>query len=45
MSHQIANWVADAVLVHDDSRKRAAILKQFILVADVSVLCDMRGHS
>jgi son of sevenless-like protein len=33
-SNRIANWVADSVLVHDDSRKRATILKQFIIVAD-----------
>lgn len=36
--HKIANWVADAVLVHDDSRKRAAVLKQFISIADVGDL-------
>ncbi|KAF8133461.1 ras guanine nucleotide exchange factor domain-containing protein, partial [Boletus edulis] len=33
-SNRIANWVADTVLVHEDSRKRATILKQFISVAD-----------
>jgi hypothetical protein len=36
--YQIANWVADSVLIHEDSRKRSAILKQFISVADVSGL-------
>lgn len=41
ISHQIANWVADAVLVHEDSRKRAAVLRQFIVVADVS---DLYGY-
>lgn len=43
MSHQIANWVADAVLAHEDSRKRAAVLKQFILVADVSDVYAIGG--
>jgi son of sevenless-like protein len=33
-SNRIANWVADAVLSHEDSKKRALVLKQFILVAD-----------
>lgn len=33
-SNRIANWVADSVLTHEDSRKRSAILKQFISVAD-----------
>jgi hypothetical protein len=33
---QIADWVADAVLSKEDSRRRAAIVKQFISVADVS---------
>ncbi|KAG2145892.1 ras guanine nucleotide exchange factor domain-containing protein [Suillus clintonianus] len=33
-SNRIANWVADSVLMHEDSRKRSAILKQFISVAD-----------
>lgn len=33
-SNRIANWVADTVLSHEDSRKRANVLKQFILVAD-----------
>ncbi|EIW81292.1 ras GEF [Coniophora puteana RWD-64-598 SS2] len=33
-SNRIANWVADAVLYHEDSRKRAAVLKHFISVAD-----------
>ncbi|KAG1765912.1 ras guanine nucleotide exchange factor domain-containing protein [Suillus occidentalis] len=33
-SNRIANWVADSVLIHEDSRKRSAILKQFISVAD-----------
>ena len=35
---QIANWVAESVLSRDDSRKRAAIVKHFISVADVSLL-------
>jgi son of sevenless len=34
---QIAHWVADTVLCKEDSRKRAAIVKQFISVADVSL--------
>lgn len=33
---QIANWVAESVLDREDSRKRAAIVKHFITVADVS---------
>lgn len=33
-SNRIANWVADTVLSHEDSRKRATVIKQFILVAD-----------
>lgn len=33
-SNRIANWVADTVLSHEDSRKRAGIIKQFILIAD-----------
>ncbi|OJA17643.1 hypothetical protein AZE42_10853 [Rhizopogon vesiculosus] len=33
-SNRIANWVADSVLSHEDSKKRAVILKQFISVAD-----------
>ncbi|KAH7885094.1 ras guanine nucleotide exchange factor domain-containing protein [Phlebopus sp. FC_14] len=33
-SNRIANWVADTVLSYEDSRKRAAMLKQFISVAD-----------
>ncbi|KAH7910846.1 ras guanine nucleotide exchange factor domain-containing protein [Hygrophoropsis aurantiaca] len=33
-SNRIANWVADSVLSHEDSRKRAAVIKQFISVAD-----------
>ena len=32
---QIANWVAESVLEREDSRKRAAIVKHFITVADV----------
>ncbi|KIJ17931.1 hypothetical protein PAXINDRAFT_175648 [Paxillus involutus ATCC 200175] len=33
-SNRIANWVADAVLSHEDSKKRALVLKHFILVAE-----------
>ena len=33
---QIANWVAESVLSKEDSRKRAAVVKHFIAVADVS---------
>ncbi|KAF8505355.1 ras guanine nucleotide exchange factor domain-containing protein [Hysterangium stoloniferum] len=33
-SNKVAEWVADTVLSKDDSRKRAAIVKQFIAVAD-----------
>lgn len=31
----MANWVAESVLEKEDSRKRAAIVKHFIGVADV----------
>lgn len=34
--HQIADWVAESVLSKEDSRKRANVVKQLILVADVS---------
>ncbi|KAA1479453.1 ras GEF [Dentipellis sp. KUC8613] len=33
-TNKIAHWVADTVLSKEDSRKRAAIVKQFVLVAD-----------
>jgi len=33
-SNRIANWVADSVLSREDSRRRAAVVKQFISVAD-----------
>ncbi|ETW81850.1 hypothetical protein HETIRDRAFT_475375 [Heterobasidion irregulare TC 32-1] len=33
-TNKIAHWVADTVLSKEDSRKRAAIVKQFINVAD-----------
>ncbi|KAI6005367.1 ras guanine nucleotide exchange factor domain-containing protein [Pisolithus marmoratus] len=33
-SNRIANWVADNVLSNEDSRKRATVIKQFILIAD-----------
>jgi len=33
-SNRIADWVADAVLSKDDSRRRSAAVKQFISVAD-----------
>ncbi|EIN12823.1 ras GEF [Punctularia strigosozonata HHB-11173 SS5] len=33
-ANRIANWVADSILQKEDSRKRAAIVKQFINVAD-----------
>ena len=34
---QIANWVAETILEREDSRKRAAVVKHFITVADVSL--------
>lgn len=34
--YQIANWGAESVLGKEDSRKRAAVVKHFINVADVS---------
>lgn len=33
-SNKIADWVAFQILERDDSRKRAAVLKQFISIAD-----------
>jgi son of sevenless-like protein len=33
-SNRIANWVAESVLGKEDSRRRAAVVKQFISVAD-----------
>ncbi|KAG6841045.1 hypothetical protein C0991_002353 [Blastosporella zonata] len=33
-SNRIADWVADLILSKDDSRKRVAILKQLIVLAD-----------
>lgn len=33
-SNRIADWVAESILNKDDSRRRAACLKQFIAVAD-----------
>ncbi|KAI0689705.1 ras guanine nucleotide exchange factor domain-containing protein [Cytidiella melzeri] len=34
LSNRIANWVAESVLQKEDSRKRAAVVKHFISVAD-----------
>ncbi|KAL4251892.1 hypothetical protein ABKN59_002688 [Abortiporus biennis] len=34
LSNRIANWVAESVLSREDSRKRAAIVKHFISIAD-----------
>ncbi|KAJ3558904.1 hypothetical protein NM688_g656 [Phlebia brevispora] len=34
LSNRIANWVAESVLSKEDSRKRAAVVKHFINVAD-----------
>ncbi|KAG9315529.1 ras guanine nucleotide exchange factor domain-containing protein [Chiua virens] len=33
-SNRIANWVTYSILCKDDPRRRAAVIKQFILVAD-----------
>jgi hypothetical protein len=35
IKYKIAHWVTDSVLSHEDSKKRAAILKHFISIADV----------
>ena len=35
-SNKVADWVADSILSKDDSRKRAAVIRMFISVADVS---------
>jgi hypothetical protein len=34
-TNKIASWVASSVLEKDDPRRRAAIIKQFIVVAEV----------
>lgn len=34
MANRIANWVAETILEREDSRKRAAVVKHFIAVAD-----------
>ncbi|KAI0345715.1 ras GEF [Trametopsis cervina] len=34
LSNRIANWVAESVLSREDSRKRAAVVKHFISVAE-----------
>ena len=34
---QIAHWVTYSILCKDDPRRRAAVMKQFIQVADVSL--------
>ena len=43
-SPQIANWVNATILSKEDSRKRAALVKQFIAVADVSSSFLMQKH-
>jgi len=35
IKYQIVHWVTDSVLRHENLKKRAAILKQFISIADV----------
>ncbi|THH11669.1 hypothetical protein EW145_g522 [Phellinidium pouzarii] len=35
MTNKIANWVNSTILSKEDSRKRAALVKQFISIADV----------
>jgi len=35
IKYQIAHWVADSVLRHENLKKRAATMKQFISTADV----------
>lgn len=34
---QITGWVAEAILVQEDLKKRSAWIKQFVAIADVSV--------
>jgi son of sevenless len=33
---QIATWVVDCIICREDSRRRAAVIKHFINVADVT---------
>jgi RasGEF domain len=42
---QIADWVNNAVLMKDDPRKRALIIKHFILTAEVCVLYSSFSES
>ena len=35
-SNQLTNWVAEMVLSHQEVKKRVAVIKHFITVADVS---------
>ncbi|KZS90545.1 ras GEF [Sistotremastrum niveocremeum HHB9708] len=33
-SNKVAGWINEQILIHDDARKRAAVIKHFISVAD-----------
>lgn len=37
----MADWVADAVLSKEDPRRRAAVIKHFINVAEVTIIPPM----
>jgi hypothetical protein len=40
-STQITSWVSDTILNESDSKKRAQILKYWIKVGDVSIMCTL----
>jgi len=40
----MADWVADAVLSKEDPRRRAAVIKHFINVAEVSIQGGVNGN-
>ena len=40
LSNQITGWVADNILDEMDPKRRASLLKFYIKLADVSLLCD-----
>jgi son of sevenless-like protein len=50
-ANKISDWVAEAILARDDSKRRASVVKNFITIADVSAhprRCDTGtdvGHS
>ena len=42
----MSDWVADAVLSREDPRRRAAVIKHFVAVAEVNIqLTPSRVHA